>query len=71
MKKWIVRPCTGRELAELYELSYKVFKRHLKPHLAKIGKRNGNFYLVNQVLAVLEAMGPPPGDVEIIFPRKK
>jgi len=71
MKTWIVRPCTARELAELYQLSYKVFKRHLGPHLTKIGPRNGRFYLVNQVILIIDVMGLPPGDVEIIFPKTK
>lgn len=70
MQKWIVKPCTLRELAELYKCPYKVFKRHLKPFKDVIGERNGYFYTIHQVMIIIEKLGPPPGDVEIIYPRE-
>lgn len=70
MKTWFIRPCTVRELAELYKLSYKVFKRHLKPFLSEIGPRNGHYYMMNQVMKIIEFLGIPPGDVELVYPRR-
>ena len=70
MKTWIVRPCTGRELADLYKVSYKVFRRHIKPIAEKIGYRNGHFYMINQVIMIIEFLGIPPGDVELIYPYR-
>ncbi|HEY8933885.1 MAG TPA: hypothetical protein VIM65_01640 [Cyclobacteriaceae bacterium] len=71
MKTWIVRPCTARELAQLYKVSYRVFLNHLKPHLDKIGERIGHFYMMKQVMIIIDILGSPPGDVDIIYPRPR
>jgi len=70
-RQWFVRPCTGGELAKLYKVTYKVFLRHIRPILKKIGKRNGNYYMINQVLMIIEFLGKPPDKVEIIYPRQR
>jgi hypothetical protein len=69
MKTWIVKPCTARELAELYEVSYRVFKGHLKRIDEEVGRRIGHFYTVKQVMTIIEHLGPPP-NIEVIYSRK-
>jgi len=69
MKTWIVRPCTLRELAELYNVSYAVFKKHLKPIASEIGPRIGHYYMLKQVIIIIDFYGLP-SDVELIFPPK-
>jgi len=69
MTKWIVKPCKGRELAKLYQISYKVFKKHLEPHQEKIGPRIGHFYMMNQVIIIIDILGVPPYGVKLIYPQ--
>ncbi|MFZ6009115.1 MAG: hypothetical protein ACOYXT_02110 [Bacteroidota bacterium] len=69
MKTWMVRPCTARQLAELYEVTYRIFKGHLKKIESKVGTRVGHYFTVNQVIIIIEELGPFP-NVEIIYPRK-
>lgn len=47
------------ELAALYEISVRTMNRWLKPHLEKIGKREGRFYSVKQVVIIFEQLGMP------------
>lgn len=69
MIEWIVKPCKARELSKLYKISYKVFKRHLEPHLEKIGPRIGHFYMMNQVIMIINILGVPPFGVNLIYPQ--
>ncbi len=47
------------ELAALYEISVRTMNRWLKPHLEKIGKREGRFYSVKQVSIIFDQLGLP------------
>ncbi|MBL7745856.1 MAG: hypothetical protein JNM19_00390 [Chitinophagaceae bacterium] len=47
------------ELAALYEVSVRTMNRWLKPHLEKIGKREGRFYSVKQVSIIFDQLGLP------------
>jgi len=47
------------ELAVLYEVSVRTMNRWLKPHLEKIGKREGRFYSVKQVSIIFDQLGLP------------
>ncbi|HEY8936101.1 MAG TPA: hypothetical protein VIM65_12805 [Cyclobacteriaceae bacterium] len=69
MIEWVVKPCKARELAKLYQVSYKVFLRHLKPHLKEIGPRLGHFYMMHQVIMIIDIMGAPPFGVKFLFPH--
>jgi len=69
MTEWIVKPCKGKELAKLYQISYKVFKKHLEPHQEKIGPRLGHFYMMHQVIMIIDILGVPPFGVKLIYPR--
>jgi len=68
MQSWTVKPATGRQLAEVYKLPYRVFLRHLKEIKHIIGKRIGYFYTVKQIIAIIEYLGPPPCK-EVIYTR--
>jgi hypothetical protein len=47
------------ELASLYEISVRTMNRWLKPHLERIGKREGRFYTVKQVESIFDLFGLP------------
>ncbi len=47
------------ELANLYQISSRTFKKWIKPFAAEIGKRQGRFYNVNQVKTILANLGFP------------
>jgi hypothetical protein len=68
MKKWTVRPCTLKDLRELYHVSYKVLKTHITAHENEIGKRIGRYYMTNQVIIIIKTFGPPP-DVDVVLPN--
>lgn len=63
---WVARPCTIKELASLYGVSYKVFKKHIHPFENEIGEKHGNFFTVNQVIIIIDKLGPPPS-VDVIY----
>jgi hypothetical protein len=54
-----VRAYSIGELAALYEISVRTMNRWLKPHLERIGKREGRFYTVKQVEIIFEQLGLP------------
>lgn len=70
MKSWSVKHATARELASLYQVSYHIFKSHVKPFTTEIGKRIGHYYTVNQVIIIIRKLGPPP-DTDIAFPGEQ
>lgn len=47
------------ELARLYRLSEKTFKRWMKPFKAEIGPRQGRFYNIAQVKIIFLKLGTP------------
>jgi hypothetical protein len=67
MDTWRVKMCTYKDLCALYGVSYRIIKNQLKPFLKQIGPRNGNFFTVNQVIVIVEMLGPP-SEVDVIFP---
>jgi hypothetical protein len=68
MRKWIVRPCTVKDLSKLYNVSYKVLRTHINAHENEIGKRIGRFYMTNQVIIIVKTFGPPP-EVDVVLPN--
>lgn len=69
MKTWVIQPCTTKHLAAIYDVSYKVFRGHLKPFLKEIGKKMGHYFTMKQVMLIIERLGIPPY-VELIYPPK-
>lgn len=54
-----LRAYTTKELAELYKVNERTFKRWIKPFYNAIGDRNGHFFNINQVKAIFDRLGSP------------
>ncbi|HEX7904901.1 MAG TPA: hypothetical protein VF487_13575 [Chitinophagaceae bacterium] len=55
----VIRPFSKKELTGMYKVSQKTMTRWLRPHLQKIGKREGRYYTVKQISLIFELLGPP------------
>ena len=60
MNEKIIRGYMTKELAMMYQVSPKVFRMWIKPHLHAIGERQGWYYTSAQVKIIFERLGPPP-----------
>ena len=58
-KQTLFRACTIAVLAAVYGVSIPTFKKMIKPHLKKIGKRIGNLFTTKQILIIVKCIGPP------------
>ncbi len=58
-KKPVIRPCSCKELAHMYEMDRKTISRWLKPHQSRIGKRIGWYYNIRQMEIIFEVLGMP------------
>lgn len=56
---FILRPYTHKELAQLYNVCWLTFQRWIKMHEEEIGKKQGHFYSINQVLMIFKIFGMP------------
>jgi hypothetical protein len=56
---FILRPYTHKELAQLYNVCWLTFQRWIKRHEENIGKKQGHFYNINQVLVIFRIFGMP------------
>lgn len=54
-----LRPYTHKELAQLYNVCWLTFQRWLKKEEKKIGKKQGHFYHIHQVLTIFKIYGIP------------
>jgi transposase len=54
-----VRPCSIKEIAEIYNMSTKTIRNWLRPHLKEIGKRQGRYYTIKQVKIIFTCLGLP------------
>lgn len=54
-----VKAYSPSELAHIYSVSKCTLNRWLKPHLAKVGKREGLYYTVKQVRTIFDLLGLP------------
>lgn len=54
-----IRPYSKKELTTMYAVSQKTMTRWLKPHLSKIGQREGRYYNVKQVKIIFDILGLP------------
>lgn len=55
----IIRPYSKKELRLMYQVSEKTMTRWLRPHLEKIGPREGRYYNVRQVTVIFQVFGLP------------
>ncbi len=59
-----VKVYSSGELARMYGVNRRTFKRWIEPFLNRIGKRRGRFYTIMQVKIIFEKLGTPPAPVE-------
>ena len=56
---FVLKPYNHRQLAEFYGVSWLTFQRWIKKHETEIGKKNGHFYTIHQVIAIFKIFGMP------------
>jgi hypothetical protein len=56
---FVLRPYNHKQLAEFYGVCWLTFQRWIKKHEAEIGKKQGHFYSINQVLIIFKVFGMP------------
>ena len=54
-----IRPYLPVEIARLYGIDRKTFRRWLKPYEEAIGERKGNYFTALQVRVIFEKLGLP------------
>lgn len=54
-----VRPYNTKELSALYGVSYKTFKKWLRPHKEQIGDKIGYYYNIDQVKTIFRILSLP------------
>lgn len=57
-----IRSCTLPELAKIYNVSPRSFRRWLLPHKAVIGNRVGHYFTPLQVKLIIESLGLPENE---------
>lgn len=57
--KIALRPYKVTELARMYEVSEKTFKKWITPFEEEIGRKNGYFYSIAQVRIIFQKLGTP------------
>lgn len=55
----MVKPYMLKELAHMYKVCERTFRKWLKPFEAEIGQRRGNYYTIPQVEMIFEKIGLP------------
>lgn len=58
--KPVVKPYTLRELAALYEIGWRSFKRWIEPFRSEIGPMRGRYLTIPQVKVIFEKLDYPP-----------
>jgi hypothetical protein len=56
---FVLRPYTHKELALLYNVSWLTFQRWIKDKEQEIGRKQGHFYHIHQVLKIFKIFGIP------------
>jgi hypothetical protein len=54
-----IRPFSHLELARLYEVCDRTFRKWIIPFEKEIGERRGRYYTITQVKIILEKLGMP------------
>ena len=58
-KKFQIIPYNTKQLAKLYGMDYKTFRKWLQPHHEAIGERIGYYYNFRQVNIIFQKLGTP------------
>lgn len=59
IKEIVIKPCTHKELAGSMGVSTRVLNTWLQPIQNKIGKREGYYYSLEQLLVIYSYIGMP------------
>lgn len=59
VSKAMIKPYNLSEMAKLYGIDYRTFKRWIKPYSKRIGKINGRFFSIEQVKTIFKYLGTP------------
>lgn len=54
-----VKPYNLKELANLYQVSDKTFKRWIDHFKGELGEKYGNYYTIHQVRIIFKKLGLP------------
>lgn len=54
-----------KELATLYGMDYRTFKKHISPYAQEIGPLVGRFYSTRQVNIIVAHIGPPSNKIQV------
>lgn len=54
-----VKSATPKELADMYQISPKTFRRWLRPFKKEIGKRQGRYFNARQIAIIFMRLGMP------------
>jgi hypothetical protein len=54
-----IKPYSVKELAGLYGICSRTFKKWLEPFEPAIGPRNGRYYTIHQVNIIFDKLGTP------------
>ena len=70
---FVLKPYNHKQLADFYGVCWLTFQRWVKKHEQEIGKKQGHFYSIKQVLIIFKIFGMPKrfsisvSDVEEMF----
>ncbi len=70
---FLLKPYNHKQLADFYGVCWLTFQRWVKKHEEEIGKKQGHFYSIKQVLIIFKVLGMPKrfkvslSDVEEMF----
>jgi hypothetical protein len=54
-----IRPCSLKELSNIYGVTVRTIKKWIAPHEKEIGNKIGRYYNVLQVKIIFEKLGLP------------
>jgi len=55
----VIKPYTTKELAPIFNMSSRTFRRNIAAIKERLGARKGHFYSIKQVEMIIEHMGRP------------
>lgn len=54
-----IRPYNTKELAHIYRVQPRIFRKWLQPHLSCLGERTSRYFTALQVKLIFEKLGLP------------
>jgi hypothetical protein len=53
------------ELARLYQMDARTFRKHIAPYADQIGSVSGRYYSTKQVVTIVTLIGPPQAHTKL------